>query len=217
MLREPDAVKFFNSFAEAFDTVYDEKRNYLMRWIDSRFRSDMFARFALTFTALGDLREKTILDVGCGSGPYVIEALNRGARSVTAVDPAPNMLALLRKRLETSGYEDRCFLLKGAFPEIEVGPHDYVVVMGVMDYVANAHAFLAALRPVIRLSGVISFPSTHWFRTRLRKVRYRLRNCPVHFYTEDMIQQLCSDAGFSEVKIYKIPGAGMDYHVCLKP
>ena len=55
---DPAAAKFFDSFAEAFDTLYDGKRNFLMRSVDRRFRSDMFIRFALTFEVLGDLARK---------------------------------------------------------------------------------------------------------------------------------------------------------------
>jgi ubiquinone/menaquinone biosynthesis C-methylase UbiE len=217
MLRGPDAVKFFNSFAESFDTIYDQRRNPFMRWVDCKFRRDMFIRFALTFESLGDLRGKSVLDIGCGSGPYVIEALRRGAGWVTAIDPAPNMLALVRKRLVVTGLEGHCSLLQGTFPEVDVHPHDHAIVMGVMDYVEDAQAFLAGLRTLVKVSAVVSFPSRHWLRTPLRTLRYRLRRCPVFFYTESLIGRLCSDAGFSEVTIRKIPGAGMDYHVWFRP
>ena len=40
MRSESNAATFFDSFAEAFDTIYDGKRNSLMQWIDRRFRSD---------------------------------------------------------------------------------------------------------------------------------------------------------------------------------
>jgi ubiquinone/menaquinone biosynthesis C-methylase UbiE len=80
MVPERHAAKFFDSFAEAFDTIDYEKRNFFMRWVDRRFRSDMFIRFALSFEALGDLTEKSVLDIGCGSGPSVLEAPeSRGA------------------------------------------------------------------------------------------------------------------------------------------
>ncbi len=217
MCSESDTAKFFDSFAEAFDTIYDDRRNVLMRWVDRRFRSDMFIRFALSFEALGDLTGKAILDIGCGSGPYVVEALNRGARWVTAVDPAPNMLALVRKRLEGIGLVEKCSLVRGTFPEVAVEARDHVIIMGVMDYIADTNAFLVALRPLVKMSAVVSFPSKHWFRTPFRRFRYRLRRCPVYFYNETDIKALCSAAGFSEIKIQKIPGAGMDYHVCLKP
>src|SRR5215510_3200958 len=214
---QSDAARFFDSFAEGFDSLYDGKRNFLMRWLDRHFRSDMFIRFALTFETVGDLSEKTVLDIGCGSGPYVIEALRRGAKSVTAVDPAPNMLALTRRRLASAGLADKCSLVEESFPGIDLQVHDHVIVMGVMDYVADARGFLVALRPVVKLSAVVSFPSKHWFRTPFRKFRYHLRRCPVHFYDETDIKQLASAAGFKGLKIQKIPGAGMDYHVCLTP
>jgi ubiquinone/menaquinone biosynthesis C-methylase UbiE len=213
--RYDSAAHFFNSFAESFDTLYDGKRNPLMRWFDRRFRSDMFLRFALTFEALGDLAGTTVLDVGCGSGPYVIEALKRGAHLVTAVDPAPNMLALTRARVADAGVNGRCRLVEGVFPVVALEPHDHAIVMGVMDYVADAETFLVTLHRLVRRTATVSFPSRHWFRTPIRKARYRLRQCPVYFYDETDIRELASRAGFSGVEVRKIPGAGMDFHVCL--
>jgi cyclopropane fatty-acyl-phospholipid synthase-like methyltransferase len=212
---ERDAARFFDGFAEAFDTLYTGKRNGLMQWLDRRFRSDMFARFVLSFEAFGDLKGKTVLDIGCGSGPYVLEALKRGASWVTAVDPAPNMLTILRDRLAEHGLADRCQIVEGAFPGVDVQAHDHIIIMGVMDYVADACTFMAALPLLVKESAVVSFPSKHWLRTPLRQYRYRLRRCPVYFYDDDLIRDLCTQAGFRDVQIRKIPGAGMDYHVCL--
>lgn len=221
MNQEPNAATFFNSFAETFDTIYDQKRNPFMRWVDGKFRSDMFIRYALTFEALGQLNGRTVLDVGCGSGPYVAEAFKRGADQITGIDPAPNMLALVRQRLAQAGIaEDRCQLIEGIFPGAHgasIKPHDFAIVMGVMDYVENPQAFLKALRPLVKRLAVVSFPSEHWFRTPFRKLRYRLRQCPVYFYNEPGIRTLGTSAGFSDVRIQKIPGAGMDYHVRLQP
>jgi len=214
---QSDASRFFDSFAEAFDTIYDGKRNVFVRWLDHHFRNDMFIRFALSFESLGDLTGKTVLDIGCGSGPYVLEALKRGASKVTALDPAPTMLSLARNRIEQNGYLEKCNFINGTFPGISLPIHDDVIVMGVMDYVEDARSFLAGLLPLVKTSAVISFPSYHWFRTPFRKVRYRLRHCPVYFYSESRIRELCTTVGFRTVTIQKIPGAGMDFHVCLKP
>ena len=209
---------FFDSFAETFDTFYDGKRSPVMQWIDRRYRHDMFARYALTFERLGDLHGKRGLDIGCGSGPYVAEALKRGAAHVVALDPAPSMLELTHKRIEKLGALDRISEVTGYFPDVSpVGPFDFAIVMGVMDYVPDPVSFLQALRNVLAGRAVISFPSKHWFRTPLRKVRYKLRNCPVYFYDEAMIRSIGEQAGFRTVDIVKIPGAGMDYHVCLAP
>jgi ubiquinone/menaquinone biosynthesis C-methylase UbiE len=218
MTHEPNAATFFNGFAETFDTIYDQKRNLLMRWIDCTFRSDMFIRYALTFQAMEQIKGCSILDIGCGSGPYIVEALKRGADRVTGIDPAPNMLSLVRHRLEQSAIrKDRCVLIEGLFPGVSVEPHDYAIVMGVMDYVPDAEAFIRALKPIVTRLAVLSFPSQHWFRTPFRRMRYRMRRCPVYFYDEGHIRELCLTAGFNDVHISKIPGAGMDYHVCVRP
>ena len=138
---EDNAARFFDSFAETFDSLYDGRRNFCLRWLDHRFRSDMFVRFALTFKSLGDLSGKTVLDIGCGSGPYIVEALKRDASWVTGVDPALNMLALAQNKLRLAGLSQRCSLVEGLFPEVILKVHDHAIVMGVMDYVENPKNF----------------------------------------------------------------------------
>jgi 2-polyprenyl-3-methyl-5-hydroxy-6-metoxy-1,4-benzoquinol methylase len=212
-----DAARFFDRFSSGFDTLYDDKRGPLMRRLDRRFRSDMFIRFALTFEALGDLRDKTVVDIGCGSGPYVLEALKRGAAHVTGLDPAEGMLGLARVRVLGTPFEAKTVFVKSLFPGASLEPHDFAIVMGVLDYVADPQAFLDALRPLVRQRAAVSFPSRHWLRTPLRKARYYMRNCPVYFYDETTIRTLGRAAGFRKVDVRKIHGAGLDYHVCLEP
>jgi SAM-dependent methyltransferase len=211
------AGTFFHGFADAFDTFYDGKRSPVMQWIDRRFRSDMFARYSLTFERLGDMTGRRGLDIGCGSGPYLAEALRRGAAHMVGLDPAQRMLDLSRQRVQKLGWGDRVTLVEGYFPQTPLpGTFDFAIVMGVMDYVAEPVAFLRALNHWLTGTAAISFPSKHWFRTPLRKVRYRLRNCPVYFYDKALITAQCREAGFSTVEIQEIPGAGMDFHVCVR-
>lgn len=212
------AGTFFDKFAGTFDTFYDGKRSPFMQWVDRKYRHDMFARYAMTFERLGDLKGKRGLDIGCGSGPYVAEALRRGAAEVVALDPAPGMLELTRRRVETLGSLERVKFIEGYFPDkCPSGPFDFAVIMGVLDYVADPVSFFKALRGVMTGTAAVSFPSKHWFRTPVRKVRYRLRNCPVYFYDDSDIRSIGSKAGFGKVDVIKIDGPGMDYHVCLSP
>ncbi len=217
MTQHDQAAAFFDRFAQTFDTFYEGRRGRWMRFIDRHFRSDIYVRFARTFEVLGDLAGKTVLDIGCGSGIYVIEALRLGAERAVALDPAPGMLDLVRLRLRSAALENRCELDLGAFPDVTPPPADHAIVMGVMDYVKDAEGFLRGLRAVVRTSAAVSFPSRHWLRMPLRKVRYALRHCPVYFYDATQIKALSRSAGFNTVDVYKIPGAGMDYHVALRP
>lgn len=208
---------FFHGFADVFDTFYDGKRSPFMQWVDRRFRSDMFERYRLTFERLGDLTGKSGIDIGCGSGPYLCEALRRGAKRMAALDPAPRMLELTRERAQKQGLGDRIDYLEGYFPSVvPAATYDFAIVMGVLDYVEDSTAFLRGLRTVLTDRAVISFPSKHWFRTPIRKVRYKLRSCPVWFYDENDIRRSASAAGWETIDIKKISGAGMDYHVLLK-
>jgi SAM-dependent methyltransferase len=207
---------FFNNYADKFDTFYDCNRSPWMQWIDLHFRRDMFVRFAMTFDFLGDLNGKSVLDIGCGSGPYLVEALLRGASHVIGIDPAPHMLALAKRRTSQAEMLDKVILLEGYFPQTcpeEIV--DYAIVMGVMDYISDPLSFLYKLRVVVTAGAAISFPSIHWFRTPFRKVRYMIRRCPVFFYTENQIQDLLKEVGVECYTITKIPGAGMDYVVSI--
>jgi ubiquinone/menaquinone biosynthesis C-methylase UbiE len=208
--------KFFHEFADTFDTFYDGKRSPMMQWIDRKYRSDMFLRFSMAFDFLGDLNGKSVLDIGCGSGPYVAEALKRGAAHVTGLDPAPNMLALAKQRVAQLDMLERARFVEGYFPdESPKETFDHAIVMGVLDYVHDAHRFIDGVRRVVTVGATISFPSTHWFRGPVRMVRYKLRNCPLFLYDVEKIIRIMQAASVKNYKILKLPGAGMDYVVCL--
>lgn len=209
---EQQVGAYFDRAAVTFDSFYDGKRSGLMQWVDRRFRSDMFERFERTFRALGPLEGKRVLDVGCGSGLYAVEAAARGAVDVVGIDVAPAMLDLARERAEQRGVAARCSFLAGAFPDKRPeGTYDASIVMGVMDYVPDPERFLRGLLECTEGTAVVSFPSRHWFRTPFRKVRYRVKRCPVWFYDKARIESLLRSAGFSDIAVAKIPGAGMDY------
>lgn len=207
---------YFDKAAVSFDTFYDHKRSALMKCVDKKFRSDVFERYRMTFETLEPLNGKTILDIGCGSGPYMVEAARRGCKQVVGLDMAQAMLELARQRAEAAQCIERCQFVLGTFPQdAPQQKFDYAIVMGVMDYISDSRNFLQGLANQITDRSVLSFPSKHWFRTSFRKFRYWLKRCPVYFYEPRQIEELSKAAGFSKIKVEKIPGAGMDYFVTL--
>ena len=203
---------YFDRAAVTFDTFYGHKRTPLMQWVDRKFRSDIFERYRIAFEMLVPMQGKTMIDIGCGSGPYVVEAVRRGARRVVGLDMAAEMLELARRRAEAAGVLERCAFVRGTFPQdAPAETFNFAVVMGVMDYVADPAPFLSALAQRVTDRAVLSFPSKHWFRTPLRRVRYRLKRCPVYFYDLDEVERLMKGAGFGRADIVKVPGAGQDY------
>jgi 2-polyprenyl-3-methyl-5-hydroxy-6-metoxy-1,4-benzoquinol methylase len=205
---------YFDRAANTFDTFYDYKRSLFMQWVDKKFRSDVFRRYYLTFETLKPLNGKTVLDIGCGSGPYTVEAARRGSKRVVGLDMAKAMIDLARQRAAAAGVADKCEFVLGTFPQDAPQEiFDYAIVMGVMDYIADPSSFLSSVVQQVQRCATVSFPSKHRFRTPLRKIRYWIKRCPVYFYEPQQIETLSKAAGFSNVKIEKIPGAGMDYFV----
>jgi cyclopropane fatty-acyl-phospholipid synthase-like methyltransferase len=203
---------YFERAAKTFDTFYDGQRSAFMRAVDERFRADVFERYRITFEELKPLEGATVLDVGCGSGPYLAEAVRRGASRVVGLDMSEQMLDLARSRLAATQRGNVADLVQGEFPQVSLEEvFDYAIVTGVMDYVLDAPTFVTSLHSVLRQKAVLSFPSVHWFRTPFRKVRYAIKRCPVYFYERDSIHALLKHAGFTHVTLTKVPGAGQDY------
>jgi hypothetical protein len=70
---------------------------------------------------------------------------------------------------------------------------------------------LKTMRALAANSVIASFPSISFYRTPIRKLRYKIKKCPVYFYRPAEIEELTRHAGFASCRITKIPGAGMDY------
>src|SRR3989442_9931636 len=94
-LQAQQVGRFFSQFAKDWDDLYGGKRNFFWRAFDHAFRRDIYERYQLTFDALGkDLRGASVLDIGCGSGVYCLEAARRGAREVIGIDMTDERVAL---------------------------------------------------------------------------------------------------------------------------
>src|SRR5438105_9328392 len=59
-----------------------------------------------------DIQGSTVLDLFAGSGALGIEALSRGAASVTFVDQQPRGLAILRQNLDALGFKERAHVVR---------------------------------------------------------------------------------------------------------
>jgi 2-polyprenyl-3-methyl-5-hydroxy-6-metoxy-1,4-benzoquinol methylase len=221
LLSEADKVrKFFSDFAATWDALYGGKRNAFWRFFDNTLRRDIYERYWLTFERLGaNLGGKSVLDIGCGSGVYCIEAARRGAAKVCGIDVSQNMIELAKAYSREFGYENICQFICSSFPAslplfaLEQ-TFNYGIVMGVMDYVSNPNAFLKCVRDQITDSAIISFPGQHWLRGPIRQYRYKmLGRCAVYNYSEGSIREACLKAGFRRADIQRLDHSGICFIV----
>jgi SAM-dependent methyltransferase len=207
---------YFSRSAVSFDSLYAEKEmNPAWRWVNQRFRRDIYDRFLRTIEHVRNNDIKSVLDVGCGPGRYAVAFHEHGVQRITGIDIAPDMIDLFRRHTnplagDGSDFEAVCTdFMQYDPPE----SFDLVVAMGFFDYIEDAGPVLAKMKRLATHSVIASFPSISLYRTPIRKVRYALKRCPVYFYDRDRISELAHAAGFDEFAIDKIPGAGMDYVV----
>lgn len=201
---DSDVIKRrFERDAVAFDAIYNVSKSEFSSWFNKAFRKPIFERCDITFQVLGDLSNKSVLDVGCGSGVYSTQCAMNGAARVKGIDFSASMLELAKKRADTHHMSTVCeFELIDFLQMKEDEQFDFAIVMGVFDYLPDPLIFLKKLKAVTKHRIVASFPGHSLIREPLRKLRYLLTSKGrVHFYTYQEIQNLAEIVEFRRVEI----------------
>lgn len=110
-------------------------------------------------TLLGEVRGKSVLDAGCGTGRHCIELAAAGA-NVAACDLSPGMLA--RARAKSGGDRVRYFEhdLHNALP-MSPDSVDLVISGLVLEHIRDMTAVFREFRRVVRSSGSIVISTLH--------------------------------------------------------
>ncbi|MFQ5676865.1 MAG: class I SAM-dependent methyltransferase [bacterium] len=196
---------YFDKIAWEFDTIYNGRKSFVLRILDKIFRWDMYKRFELTLAECRKVKEKSILDIGCGPGRFCFPLANRGASRVLGMDFAQNMIDLAAKLSQEQDIHGTCefccadFL---SFPFAE--KFDYILAIGLFDYLKEPQGYLRKINSLTREKFVATFPTRWTYRRFVRKIRLGLKNCPVYFFSKSQIQKLYRDVGFSGVSVKRI-------------
>ena len=102
-----------------------------------------------------DLSGTRILDAGCGTGAYAVEAARRGAR-VVAIDLSPTLVDLARSRLPAD-VAARIDFRSGDMLGAELGHFDHVVAMDSIIHYSPEDAVAALAQLAERTASTIHF------------------------------------------------------------
>ena len=102
-----------------------------------------------------DLSGKRVLDAGCGTGAFAVEAARRGAE-VVAIDLSPTLVNLARERLPAE-LASRIDFRSGDMLGPELGQFDHVVAMDSVIHYSTHDAVGALAQLAGRTSGSILF------------------------------------------------------------
>ena len=112
-------------------------------------------RFTLLSWLPEDLSGTRILDAGCGTGAYAVEAARRGAE-VVAIDLSPTLVELARSRLP-SDVAARIDLRSGDMLDPALGYFDHVVAMDSIIHYTPEDAVAALAQLATRTASTIHF------------------------------------------------------------
>jgi 2-polyprenyl-3-methyl-5-hydroxy-6-metoxy-1,4-benzoquinol methylase len=197
--------------AANFAGIYGEDSSAASRLLNRVLRRAVFVRYDVAMTESGDVRGRSILDIGCGSGVYSIELARRGARRVLGLDFSGPMLDIARASARKSGTDGVAEFVQGEFLEHDFGTEkfDVTIAMGVFDYLEQAAPFLKKMSMLTRGKIIASFPRFSVVRGVARRMRYRLtRRGDVFYYASADVDRLAESAGIKRHRLIHVASSG---------
>lgn len=205
---EQNKVKnYFEDIAQEFDNIYDNEGTVITKITNKLFRKSLYERMPITLEECGDVKNKTIIDIGCGSGRLCYLLSKEGASKVLGVDYSQQMIEIAKDFVVKKEVQDkielRCIDFLSKFETDS--KFDISVALGVFDYLKNPKEFLLKMKSISNEKVIASYPAKYAFQAPIRKIWLYSRKCPVFFYTESQLQNIYKEIGFKEIKIIKTP------------
>lgn len=194
----------FDKKSQDFDNIYTGKKSAWGKFLDKMLRWDMETRFKRTIEECGDVTGKTILDVGCGSGRFMLPLHRKNPKLITGLDFAPQMLEIAERLLKEDFPETPAKLIEGGYGDIDFEePFDIIIAIGLFDYIDDVLPMLKKMRKETKEKLIASFPISGTSRAFIRKIRLGVYNCPVYFFSEDQVRNLLTQADFADIELEK--------------
>lgn len=129
---------------------------------DGTFRTYRFLARRRSVLALLAQAGGTCLDLGCGTGEFIPDLLDRGYE-VNAVDTAEEMIAAVKERVRAESWQGRVHASVGDAARLDYpdSHFDAVISVGLLEYVPDVHAVLSEIQRVLKPGGsaVMSVPN----------------------------------------------------------
>ncbi|WP_025820278.1 tRNA 5-methoxyuridine(34)/uridine 5-oxyacetic acid(34) synthase CmoB [Shewanella marina] len=120
--------------------------------IDTEWRSDW--KWDRVAPHISPLKNRTVLDVGCGSGYHMWRMLGSGAKRVVGIDPSPLFLCQFEAVKRLAGNEQPVHLLPLGIEELPpLDAFDTVFSMGVLYHRRSPIDHIMQLRDQLRTGG----------------------------------------------------------------
>ena len=165
------------------------------------YRDPLYHRpnFAVLLKLLALTPDDYLLEVGCGGGALLHDALESGCRAA-AIDHSPDMVLVARDLNADAIAEGRLEVVESSADRLPFADETFTcaVMTNVLGFLPDPVGTLGEIRRVLILGGRFALlgsdPSCRGTIAAPEPMASRLR-----FYTDEELEQLGSDAGFDEV------------------
>ncbi len=189
-------------------------------FIDPASELEGFRRLALGRPSAGGVRAgERVLDVGTGTGRYLVLLARRGARCY-GIDFSPAMLRELRKKLRGKAWRRNVVALRVGDARrlrFRAQRFEWVLCMGVLEYypLAERRRILREIRRVLAPGGraVIDMPDRNRLALKFQGAEQGAGNA-VYLYERSTLRRLLRSAGFAVLREQR---AGMERQFLVAP
>ncbi len=161
--------------------------------------------FRAIFAELALTADDYLLEVGCGGGAFLREALESGCRAA-AIDHSPDMIRVAREQNAEAIEQKRLEILEADAASLPFPDRRFTaaVMTGVLGFLPDPVAVFREIRRVLapggRLVALGSDPELRGTPAAPEPIASRL-----HFYTDEELGRIGRDAGFDGVRVERIP------------
>ncbi len=167
------------------------------------------SKILMSYLVERGVADKTLLDVGCGTGAFSIEALKNGAASCVGVDLSPVMVETANELAVASGFRDRAKFAVGDIAADEQASSDIVVMDKVVCCYPDVDRLLEnasrACKGILVLTvprdeGVVKAMVRLW--TFIDDIVEKLRGRRLHWYLHSLkkMDRTLRESGFVRTK-----------------
>lgn len=140
----------FNEFADKYNEAMGDEGDYSHKTVID----------PALFDAIGEIKNKSIYDIGCGNGYVARKLLKMGAKEVWASDISPNMIQIAEENYDCIGIN---YMVRDAtdFEDIPEGKFDIVIMNMVIHYIQDLDTLFSRVSKVLKPKGKFVFTTDH--------------------------------------------------------
>ena len=174
------------------------------------YRDPLYHRpnFRLLLDILALTADDRLLEVGCGGGAFLHDALESGCRA-QAIDHSEEMVRTARELNREAIEEGRLEIVQGSADRLPFADESFTaaVCTGVLGFIPDPVGALAEIRRVLvdggRLALFTGGPQLRGTPAAPEPIASR-----INFYEDDELERIARDAGFAEIEVTRPDEAG---------